>query len=91
MNDPPNDSNDDSLSNSKRGRKKGCNLELLNLHSGGVGGRAVDDSIPWYLDQFDDLHDSDMRDYSESGDSSEEEEEDLGGKEINCISDLQGN
>ena len=89
MNDPPHDSSDSSKS--KRGRKRGCNLEQLNLSFGGIGGRAVGDSIHWILDRGY-LKSSERSDYSsESSDSSEKEEEELGEKEMNCVTDLQGN
>ena len=34
----------------KRGRKKGCVLEEVNLRPGGVGKRLKSDSVQWNID-----------------------------------------
>ena len=75
----------------KCGRKSGCNIEEVNLRSGGQGGRALNNNSPWKIDLRDsvNLDDSDGS-YSQS-ESSEEDEEDIFEDEINCVSDLEGN
>ena len=82
----------------KRGRKKGQKLDLINLSSGGSGGRRKpDEENDWKMDKcqnklqfdkcFDGEDDSSFSSSSISSDESLEFEE----KEENCITDMQGN
>jgi len=51
----------------KRGRKKGCTVELVSMLSGGIGGRWIVDKTKWNFDGNEE--DLDMEDDSSSDSS----------------------
>ena len=77
----------------KRGRKKGCKLELASIIPGGIGGRIKEDSGPiWELEKKTDNDDDDEDSlYSLSLAPSSEDEMDYDVMEDECITDLKGN